>query len=166
MHFEPLIKSPAVREKFLALRHAYEDTEAPLRTARLYQLLIALLIELAEHHGTFLSLPRATDVKGATVKAVIAYTREHYQEKITLDALSRAVLYDKYALCREFKKYTGQTITDSLNRYRCIKAAELLASGASVADAAEHCGFESLSYFTKAFKKHLGVAPSKYKRKA
>jgi AraC-like DNA-binding protein len=160
--FEPHIQSPALTGAFLALRSAYEDTDAPLRTAILYKLLLEFLIALAEHRVT--SSPTQAPSGLATVKRVITYTREHYQEKITLDALSRAVLYDKYALCREFKKYTGQTITDSINRYRCTKAAELLASGASVADAAMHCGFESLSYFSKIFLRHLGVSPSRYKK--
>ena len=96
-----------------------------------------------------------------TVKSVITYIRENYNKKITLDEISKAVLCDKYALCREFKKYTGQTITEYLNYYRCVKAKELLEEGYSVTETADLCGFGNLSYFGETFKMHIGYSPSK-----
>ena len=118
--------------------------------------------------------PYGFDLKGLQSKLVY---REHYQlampgdspltvkEKISLEDISRSVLCDKYTLCRDFKKYTGQTVFENLNRYRCIKAAELLNDGKSVAEAALLCGFESFSFFTKTFKKYMGSLPSEYKKR-
>ena len=90
--------------------------------------------------------------------------RENYNKKITLDEISKAVLCDKYALCREFKRLTGQTIIENLNNYRCIKAMGFLNEGYTVAKTAELCGFDNLSFFTKTFKKHIGKLPSEYKK--
>ena len=92
---------------------------------------------------------------------MILYTRQNYNRKITLDEIAGAALYDKYALCREFKKYMGQTITEYLNYYRCVKAKELLEEGYSVTETADLCGFGNLSYFGKTFKRHIGYSPSK-----
>ena len=163
--FEPIVKSPTVGKLFLALKHAYEDRNAPYRVARLTKLLLDLLIELAEHHSAPSGQTKGNTAKNEMIKAVITYTRQHYNRKITLDEISKAVLYDKYALCRAFKKYTGQTIVDDLNRYRCIKASELLGEGHSVAEAAALCGFDNLSYFGKVFKRNVGTSPSECKKR-
>ena len=84
--------------------------------------------------------------------------------KITLDDISKAVLFDKFALCREFKKTTGQTIVENLNNYRCIKAIEYLSAEYTVAQTAAFCGFDNLSFFTKTFKRFIGKLPSDYKK--
>lgn len=163
--FEPIIKNQRVSDLLLQLKDIYTDNTVAYRTAKLNNILLNLLIELAEHHGEKRDVSATDTAKSKVIKSAISYIVENYNRKITLDEISKAVLYDKYALCREFKKYTGQTIIDNLNRYRCLKAKELLRDGHSVAEVADLCGFDNLSYFGKTFKKHVGCSPSKYKKR-
>ena len=123
-----------------------------------------MLIELAEQHITHKTAPSEDFKRYETVKNVISYIRENYRRKITIDDISKAVLYDKYALCREFKRLTGQTIVENLNNYRCIKAIDYLSEGYSVADTASLCGFDNLSFFAKTFKRYIGKLPREYKK--
>ena len=162
--FEPIIKSARVSGLFLQLQSVYMDKSAAYRLAKLNGMLLNLLIELAEHYGDRREETYADTAKSKIIKSVISYIGERYNRKITLGEIAGAVLYDKYALCREFKKYTGQTIIDYLNRYRCFKAKELLGEGHSVAETADLCGFDNLSYFGKTFKRHVGHSPSRYKK--
>ena len=164
--FEPIVKSPVASSLFKELKELYRDRSAPYRMAKLNRVLIDLLLELAENHSVPVGASDTNSAKNKVIKSVILYTRQNYNRRITLDEIAKAVLYDKYALCREYKKYTGQTIIDDLNHYRCIKAMELLGAGHSVADAAALCGFDNLSYFGKTFKKHIGCSPSYYKKRA
>ena len=97
-----------------------------------------------------------------TVKKVLLYIRENYRTRITLDSVAKHVLTDKYTLCKLFKKSTGQTIFENINAYRCMRAAEYIAHGTTVCEAASLCGFDNNSFFTKTFKKYMGVLPSKY----
>ena len=159
--FEPVIKSEILKNLFIELKKLYVDSSAPYRTAKMNKLVIELLIELAEHYGTATPVCEIDTAKSKIIKLVILYTRQNYNRKITLDEIAGAALYDKYALCREFKKYTGQTITEYLNYYRCVKAKELLEEGYSVTETADLCGFGNLSYFGKTFKRHIGYPPSK-----
>ena len=131
--------------------------------AKLNEIILKILIELADNHIIKTS-PNSNMKNFETVKSVITYIRENYNKKITLDEISKAVLCDKYALCREFKRLTGQTIIENLNNYRCINAMCLLNEGYTVAKAAELCGFDNLSFFTKTFKKYIGKLPSEYKK--
>ncbi len=160
--FSPLVKSVSLAALFQRLIDTYSNPREPYRIAKLNQMLLGLLLELAEHH----SVPQNaifTSQDLEKTKETILYIRNNYRQKITLDDLSRAVLYDKYALCRKFKQMTGQTILQYINNYRCIKAIDYLNEGYTVAQAATLCGFDNLSFFTKTFKKYTGRLPSSYK---
>ena len=161
-YFSPIIQNATMKAHFEKLVGLYLDPTVPYRIAKLNQILLSLLIALAEQYST----PKRTvskDKRLETVKATILYLRKNYNRKMTLDEISKGVFYDKYALCREFKKTTGQTIFQNLNNYRCIKAIECLNAGYTVAQTASLCGFENLSFFTKTFKKYIGRLPSNYK---
>lgn len=161
--FSPKIKSQIITDWFYELKEVYNDTGTPLRIAKLNEILLKILIELAENH-TVKTIPDSDIKNFDTIKSVITYLRENYNKKITLNEISKAVLCDKYALCREFKRFTGQTIIENLNNYRCIKAMYFLREGHTVAETASLCGFDNLSFFTRTFKKYIGKLPSHYKK--
>ena len=162
--FSPVIKSSYLVELLEELQKIYSNHTTPFRIAKLNEIIIKILINLAEHHivATITSKSKPKDFE--IVKSAISYIRKNYNKKISLDQISKEVLCDKYALCRGFKRLTGQTIFENLNSYRCIKAVELLNDGQTVAQTAALCGFENLSFFTKTFKKYIGTPPSKHKK--
>lgn len=164
LSFTPLIRSASLAERFGQLTENYLDHDAPFRIAKLNQILLELLIELGTHYSCERTDSIPKNKAFEAVKAAIVYIRNHYDAKITLEDLSKAVLFDKYALCREFRKITGQTIVAHINSYRCQRASEYLKNGYSVGETAALCGFENLSFFTKTFKKHMGMLPSACKK--
>lgn len=163
--FESHIQSPVLIGLFHRLTAVYVDPDTPFRLAKLNQIVLEILIELAEHHTMEQSGRGMESRKQKNVKAVISYLRENYHRRITLEEIGAAVLHDKYALCREFKELTGQTIMENLNNYRCIKAIEFLDEGHSVTETASLCGFENLSFFSKTFRRYIGKLPSEYKNR-
>ena len=162
--FTPTVKSEPLVALFGELTAVYQRNDIPYRIAKLNDIALRLLIELAEHHVTKQSRLHAESKMFETVKAAITFIRERYAQHIALDDIAKAVLTDKYALCREFKKMTGQTVVEYIQQYRCMKAADYLAEGYCVAEAAMRCGFSNLSFFTKTFKKHIGKLPSDCKK--
>ena len=97
------------------------------------------------------------------IKRAIVYIRSNLGNKLTLEDIARNVYIDKYALCREFKKNTGQTVIEYINNYRCRTVAKMIKSGKTVAESALQCGFNNMSYFTKTFVKYYKILPSEYK---
>lgn len=166
LSFSPVIKSAELAKLLGELTDIYLSESVPCRVARLNQILLRLLIVLTEKHSSKRALPTAEGRSFETVKAAIRFIRENYNRRITLDELARAVLIDKYALCREFKGLTGQTVVAYIHRYRCLRASEYLTEGCSVTETAALCGFENLSFFTRIFKKNTGSLPSRYRRTA
>ncbi len=97
---------------------------------------------------------------------VLQYIETHYQTKITLEDISELLQCDKYHFCKQFKKITGITFVDYLNDRR-LRAAEelLLTSSESIADIAFSCGFNSIQYFNKFFRKRRKISPGAYRNK-
>jgi len=98
------------------------------------------------------------------IRKIYALIDERYTEKITLDQVAQLCNLTKPAFCRYFKKATGNTFTVFLNQYRISQAKRLLLMGKNVSETCFECGFESLSYFNRSFKKITGENPSAFKK--
>ncbi|MDD3692479.1 MAG: AraC family transcriptional regulator [Oscillospiraceae bacterium] len=95
------------------------------------------------------------------VRKSIRYIRQNYKEQISIDDICNHVGYTKYYFCRVFREITGKTVIDTVNFMRCDYARTLLLSGRfNVGESAELSGFNNLSYFSKMYKRHMGVLPS------
>lgn len=91
----------------------------------------------------------------------IVYIKKNYNQPLTVDNIVAQVGFSRAYFSREFKRITGVSIIAYLNHVRCSMARHILGSGTvSVKDAAEMCGFENLSYFSKTYKKLIGNLPS------
>ncbi|WP_396636450.1 AraC family transcriptional regulator [Maribacter sp. R77961] len=99
------------------------------------------------------------------LRKIYALIDERYHEKITLTEIAGACNLSKEAFCRYFKKTTGSTFISFLNQYRISQAKRLLLSGKNVSETCYECGFESLSYFNRSFKKVTGENPSAFRKK-
>lgn len=63
-----------------------------------------------------------------------------------------------------FKKETGVTLTEYVNKKRVERAKELLLStNLQIQNISQRCGILDVNYFTKTFKKHTGLTPKKYR---
>jgi AraC-like DNA-binding protein len=97
------------------------------------------------------------------LKNVLNYIEAHYTEKITLHELARTAGMSSKYFCHFFSEMTGRTPIDYVNYYRVERACCLLAGiGHSITDIAMLCGFNDVSYFTRAFKKYKGISPGQY----
>ena len=161
LYFSPLIQNSKISDLFELFQNTYLSSDVPFKTAKQTELLLRILIELAEHFSTKKQMTFSKDKSFENVKETIKYIRKNYGQQLSLDGLSRNVYTDKYSLSREFKRRTGKTIVEYINNYRCQRAADCIQSGVSVSEAAQMCGFHNLSYFTKTFHKHMGILPSK-----
>ena len=106
----------------------------------------------------------AQDKRIAMVKAAVRYIQEHFAEELDIDKISAAAGFSKYHFCRGFKEVTGRTPVEYLNFVRCSCARRLILSGrCNVSEAAERCGFANLSYFSRTYRRYMGVLPSQEK---
>ncbi len=140
----------------------FRASPGELDIAKIRAFLLALVIELCEHHRE--SEERHTNYSTEKIKEVISYIYNNFQTPLSLDEISRQAKMSKYYLCREFKSMTSNTIFEFINVVRCREAKRKIRQGLTVSEAAFSVGFDSLSYFTKKFKEINGKLPSEYKK--
>lgn len=94
---------------------------------------------------------------------IFDYISNHYCDKISSAELSSKFGYSEAYFCRRFKAITGLTPVKYINILRLEKAKSLLKNGnTKIAVVSAKCGFNSVSYFSKLYKKHFGIAPKDY----
>ena len=93
------------------------------------------------------------------------YVSCHLFRKISLDEISAYAGMNKTYFCLFFKKHYGMPFTDYLNQKRLeMASAMLLKPDASIADVAVACGYPTVTYFNRIFRKYKGVTPSEYRK--
>jgi len=89
---------------------------------------------------------------------------QEYGSDLSLDEIARRVASSRRQLQRAYAEIGHTTFRDHLTRVRMEKAAQLLASrGMTVREVAHRVGYRQPAQFAKAFRRHLGVAPSDYR---
>ena len=93
------------------------------------------------------------------------FIEAHYGDPIELEEVAVLCHMTKAAFCRYFKQQTRLTFTEFLNHYRVNQAKRLLLTDESIGNVCYACGFESLSYFNRVFRKLTGSSPGGYRKR-
>lgn len=105
-------------------------------------------------------LPRVYHI----VQNIIDYINDEYQKKLTSTDIEEIFELNYDYLNRAFQKITGYSILNYLNIIRINKAKELISSTSlKVSEIGYLVGVEDPYYFSRLFKKYVGVPPSKYR---
>ena len=98
------------------------------------------------------------------VSQSVRYIEEHYRSPITLELLGELLGCSPRQLLRKFRAERNVSPIDYLIGTRLRKAKELLVStDAPLKDIAESVGYSDSYYFSRLFKKHMGVSPIHYR---
>ena len=83
--------------------------------------------------------------------SLLEYIHKNYDEKITLETMSKRTYLSRSTLLRAFYDMCGCTPMQYLNKYRCERAAEMLENpdGLSKTQIAHCCGFYDLSHMNR-----------------
>lgn len=128
-----------------------------------YALLAEILIFLGGTGGT--DAIEAAELSGTLTAGILEYIRDNFKSISSIDEIANNFHITKYYLCRLFKKNTGITIMEYMNRLKIENVKALLRSGTkkSVTDAALESGFNSPIYMSHLFKQTTGMTPREYR---
>ncbi|WP_448002419.1 helix-turn-helix domain-containing protein [Agromyces bauzanensis] len=84
----------------------------------------------------------------------------------TVESLARLARASRSQFAEQFRDAVGDTPARYLTRVRMERAERMLRTGAAVADVAYRLGYESDTGFSRAFRRHFGVAPGTWRRVA
>ncbi len=98
------------------------------------------------------------------IERILKHLHHHFSEAILLPALAAANGMSEKTLSRIFKKSTGQTVVEYLNRLRVsIACQRLTGTEQPITQIAYDCGFGSLSSFNRMFSRYQKMTPSAYR---
>jgi AraC-like DNA-binding protein len=120
-----------------------------------------LVAEAIEHQNP-LHLPTTRD---ETISAAIVHTHDHLDSVTAID-VSRAIGVSERTLRRQFHSMMNMTWRSYLLQARLLRATVLLSEpGPSILDVSIAVGFENVSSFARAFRRHCGETPSAFRRR-
>lgn len=86
--------------------------------------------------------------------------------KFSLEEIASYARMNRSYFCLFFKKHYGMSMSDYINKRRVEMAADMLKQGnMPVSDVANACGFPTVTYFNRVFKKIKGITPREQARK-
>ncbi len=102
----------------------------------------------------------------AVVQKTIIYIDADLTADLSLCTLAEINNVSASYLSTLFKKETGETLTDFVNGRRIKQAKNLLkTTNLQIQTVAQHCGILDVHYFSKMFKKYVGLTPKAYREK-
>lgn len=96
------------------------------------------------------------------IQKMLSFIYGHYKEAVTLEDIAKAANISRSEAGRCFNTYMGCSPVEALIRYRLQQAQRML--GETVLPLQEisfECGFHSVNYFSRQFRKLYGYAPGK-----
>ncbi|MCM3629017.1 response regulator [Paenibacillus glycanilyticus] len=138
---------------------ASSDIPACLTSAKLMELMLG---SLADVHK---SLTERKQGSGElAVEQCLGWIQSHFAQDLTLEMAAEQFHFNPSYFSTLMKSRTGRSFSDHLTEARMREAKELLAGGRhKIYEIAERCGYRDTKYFTRIFKKQVGLSPEAYK---
>ena len=95
------------------------------------------------------------------------YLSENLSLSLTVASIAEHFLISQTALKQKFRKETGQGVMEYFTFLKIQKAKQMISSSSkSFTEISEELGFSSVNYFSKVFKKEVGMTPTEYSKYA
>ncbi|MGG2057208.1 AraC family transcriptional regulator [Lysinibacillus pakistanensis] len=161
-HFELLTgQSPRLIELIMRLWHVYNQRGgiSMFQTEMLFRdVLNEALLCVANRQNSCES--------HALFERISNYIHENYYQSLTIASLAEQNNVNRNRLSYVFRRYAGMGPAEYLLKYRINMAQEmLLTSDAPVQEIAQTVGIADPFYFSRVFKKQLGISPSEHREK-
>lgn len=119
--------------------------------------LIKEILEQAKKH--------MDDKNTMIIPKAIAFIHENYAEGFSIAELASLLGMERRRFSELFEQHKGLSPIQYITEYRIRIAREMLRVGKhSIAEIAEKVGYQDHFYFSRVFKKHVGMSPSKYRK--
>lgn len=115
----------------------------------------------------------ASEIKSITARSrhnfnlesIHHFMLEHIGQPLDLDSLAATASLSKYHFSSKYKKLTGYSPIKHFLNMKIEHACQLLDSGAlSVKEIAAQVGYDDALYFSRLFRKTVGLSPTEYRR--
>ncbi len=154
----PRINDPILFKRIIALTNMADQTSSELERD------IALLDILETLSLATISCEPSTQQTSRQITSIRLHLEEYYTTPIKLDDLAKRANISPCRLNRAFSTQVGMPPHEYQTQLRVREVKQLIATGKSLAEAADLTGFSDQSHMTRSFKKVMGMTPGMYAR--
>ncbi|MFY0653145.1 MAG: AraC family transcriptional regulator [Cyclobacteriaceae bacterium] len=161
-----LLIHPESRASISKLMYAVLESEA----VEQYVNLLKLLDHMAKQakYDFLAGASYSYDLSTATtnrLEVVQSFVKDHYKEKIKLAVIADQLNMSEQSFSRFFSKTMNKPFFEFVNEYRVnIASRHILETDMQMAEIAYKCGYESLPFFYKQFKKFKDYTPLEFRK--
>lgn len=148
--------------KIVNLLTSVESLPHPDNEASVVLQILHLLADRSEMTGVVPSVQE--DSSENRMKKIDDFISCHLVNKFSLDEIATYSGMSRTYFCLFFKKHYGVSLTEFVNDKRIAAASSmLLQTDLAISDIAVQCGFPTVTYFNRMFRKQKGISPRTYR---
>lgn len=169
VNFSGVFSSDEYPELAAIIHKCIDETQNSKGLSQLYALLLVqqLILELSRIDCEFKNSISARHRSFDKMLPALTHISENLNnsEELTLDILASKCFISTATLRRYFYEFTDMSPQQFIAQARISHSQYLLSNtNKSITEISDAVGFESISCFTRAFKRRCGVSPSKYRK--
>ena len=143
-------------KKLLSLYREAHLSAAAYSTQKCKLLLSYILCEMSENYSK--------PYKNIHINKIIEYIDQHITERISLADIGNHAHLSKEYCSWLFRRETNHTVMEHINKKKMAYAKALITGEKmSLNKIADYLGFDDYNYFSRLFKRYVGIPPSEYK---
>ena len=121
---------------------------------------ILLLVSRQQHDGK-----KVEGILQEQIESAVVYFNENYNTKISIEDYAKELHISTNWFIHNFKQYMGISPAQYILSLRIMNAQNLLERGVyNIREVAEVVGYENPLYFSRVFKKEVGMSPTEYRK--
>ena len=121
---------------------------------------ILLLVSRQQHDGK-----KVAGILQEQIESAVVYFNENYNTKISIEDYAKELHISTNWFIHNFKQYMGISPAQYILSLRIMNAQNLLERGVyNIREVAEVVGYENPLYFSRVFKKEVGMSPTEYRK--
>lgn len=129
-------------------------------------LLIDIMRSITEKESGNTVFLQEAESQNKLAEDIIKILKENVTSKLTINQIASKMNYSKAYIFRQFKTSMGMSIMDYYISLKIKTAKELISkSDYSIKEISDRLSFDTPNYFSKTFKKIVGITPSQYKKR-
>lgn len=96
------------------------------------------------------------------IENILSHINNNLDSDLSIDSISNMFYLNKYYLMHLFRRETGFTLYNYIQKKRAIKASDYIKKGIQAGEVCSLCGFGDYSSFVRNFKKEFRLSPMQY----
>jgi len=132
----------------------------------LEQQLIFLLRTITKE-GSLVSFPKKGSQEDPLVEAIKQYLMQHITDTVRIENICNEFDYSRSYLNKRFRMETGSSLAAYITAAKIEEAKRLIReNNLNFAQISEYLSFDNPQYFSRVFRKHTGMTPTEFKKRA